>query len=184
MPITIGERIKALRSDRGMTLAELAEQVGLSAGYLSQIERDKITPALSALLDIASALNVGPRYFFETETEAAFITRSDTAQAAIDPQAAFQRLALTPEVGSKRLSVDQVVLAPGETFAGSGPFSGEDFLFVISGELTLKLDEEGIVLAAGDSIHYDAAQRCQWTNAGNSPCIVLMGRAASLEHIP
>jgi transcriptional regulator with XRE-family HTH domain len=167
-----------------MTLAELAEMVGLSAGYLSQIERDKITPSLTTLLDIASALNVGPRYFFETETETGYITRAEKAQAAIDPNAPFQRLPLTPDVGNKRLNVDQVVLAPGEMYAEKESFPGENFIFVVAGELTLRLDEEQIVLAAGDSIHYDAASRYQWINAGNTPCVVLMGRAASLEHRP
>jgi transcriptional regulator with XRE-family HTH domain len=184
MSITIGERIKALRSDRGMTLAELAEMVGLSAGYLSQIERDKITPSLTTLLDIASALNVGPRYFFETETETGYITRAEKAQAAIDPETPFQRLPLIPDMGNKRLNVDQVVLGPGETYAENEAFTGEDFIFVVSGELTLRLDEEQIVLAAGDSIHYDAAQKYQWINTGNSPCVALMGRAASLGHRP
>jgi transcriptional regulator with XRE-family HTH domain len=66
MPLTksIGERIKALRTERRLTLAGLGEKVTLSVSYLSQIERDKTTPSLSTLMDIAKVLNVGLRYFF------------------------------------------------------------------------------------------------------------------------
>ena len=64
MESSIGERMKSLRVERGMTLAELAEQVNLSTSYLSQIERDRTMPSLSTLVDIAQGLKVEPRYFF------------------------------------------------------------------------------------------------------------------------
>ena len=87
MADSIGERIKALRSDQGLTLARLGEKTGLSTSYLSQIERDKTTPSLVTLTAIARPLNVGVRYFFETEVRQALAQaglRAVAAQGVVD----------------------------------------------------------------------------------------------------
>jgi transcriptional regulator with XRE-family HTH domain len=179
MPESIGERIKALRTEQGMTLAELGEKVKLSTGYLSQIERDKAAPSLSTLMDIAKALNVGPRYFFETEAEVAYILRAHGGQNSLAPDSPVARLRLTPDVGSSKLEAYRVILQPHASSEQLDLFSGEEFGFVLTGELTIRVGDEQFVLAAGDSIHYDAFQPYGWSNAGDEPCVVIWGRAAS-----
>jgi transcriptional regulator with XRE-family HTH domain len=182
MPESIGERIKALRTEQGMTLAELGEKVKLSTSYLSQIERDKTAPSLSTLMDIANTLNVEPRYFFETEAEVAYILRASGGQDSLAPDSSVARLRLTPDVGSSKLEAYRVILQPHASFERLELFSGEEFGFVLTGELTIGVGDEQFVLAAGDSIHYDASQPHCWSNAGDEPCVVIWGRAvASLE---
>ena len=56
----LGKRLRALRDDRELTLAQLGQQVGLSASYLSQIERGVTMPSLSRLTTLAKALDVSP----------------------------------------------------------------------------------------------------------------------------
>jgi transcriptional regulator with XRE-family HTH domain len=179
MPESIGERIKALRTEQGMTLAELGEKVKLSTGYLSQIERDKTAPSLSTLMDIAKALNVGPRYFFETEAEEAYILRAHGGQVSPAPDSPIARLRLTPDVGSSKLEAYRVTLQPHTSSEQLDLFSGEEFGFVLTGELTIRIGDEQFVLAAGDSIHYDAFQPHCWGNAGDEPCVVIWSRASS-----
>jgi transcriptional regulator with XRE-family HTH domain len=182
MPESIGERIKALRTEQGMTLAELGEKVKLSASYLSQIERDKTAPSLSTLMDIAKTLNVEPRYFFETEAEVAYILRASGEPDSLAPDSSIARLRLTPDVGSSKLEAYRVIFQPHASFERLELFSGEEFGFVLTGELTIGVGDEQFVLAAGDSIHYDASQPHCWCNAGDEPCVVIWGRAvASLE---
>ncbi len=178
---SIGERIKALRTEQGMTLTELGEKVALSVSYLSQIERDKTTPSLSTLMDIAKALNVGLRYFFETEAEAAYVVRADEGQADFAPDSSTVCLRLVPEVGSSKIEAFRVVLQPHTSPHQLAPFTGEEFSFVVSGKLTLSVGDEQFVLDAGDSIHYDALQPHCWCNAGDEPCVIIWGRVASLE---
>jgi transcriptional regulator with XRE-family HTH domain len=185
MPISIGERIKALRTEQGMTLAKLGEKVKLSTSYLSQIERDKTTPSLSTLLDIAKALNVGPRYFFEIEAEAAYILRAGKEQENFTRDTPFIRLRLTPEARTNKLDVYRVQLEPHTSLEQLDTFSGEELGFVLAGELTLKVGDEQYLLAAGDSIHYDASQPYYWINAADEPCVMIWGRAASsLDRLP
>ena len=178
---SIGERIKALRTEQGMTLAGLGEKVALSVSYLSQIERDKTTPSLSTLMDIAKALNVGLRYFFETETEVAYVVRADEGQADLAPDSSTACLHLTPKVGSSKIETYRVVLQPHTSPQQLAPFAGEEFSFVLAGKLTISVGDEQFVLDAGDSIHYDARQLHCWHNAGNEPCVLIWGRATSLE---
>lgn len=164
-----------------MTLAELGKEVKLSTSYLSQIERDKTTPSLSTLLDIAKVLNVGPRYFFEIKTETAYILRSGVGQDNSVPDAAALPLRLTPYAGSDKLEVYRVQIEPHTSLEQLDPFSGEVLGFVLSGELTIKSGGEEYNLAAGDSIHYDASQPYYRINFGDEPCVVIWGRAASFR---
>ena len=176
---SIGERIKSLRTEQGMTLAGLGGKVNLSVSYLSQIERDKTTPSLSTLMDIAKALNVGLRYFFETEVEAAYVVRADKGQDSLAPDSPIARLHLTPEVGSSKLETYRVILQPHTSSAQHAPFAGEEFGFVLAGKLTISVGDEQFVLDAGDSIHYDALQPNCWSNEGNESCVVIWSRAIS-----
>ena len=181
MPESVGKRIKVLRTKQGMTLAKLGEGASLSASYLSQIERDKAAPSLSTLMDIARALNVDPRYFFEVEAEAVYIHRADRGKDNQVPSRRIERLRLTTKLGSSQLEAYRVILQPHTAPEQLEKFSGEGFGFVLAGELTIKIGDEQFALAGGDSIHYDAFQPNCWSNAGDQPCVVIWGRAASLQ---
>ena len=108
----ISERVKELRTEQGMTLAELGENAKLSTSYLSQIERDKTSPSLSTLMSIARALNVEPRYFFEIETEPAYIKRADRGKDSHASSSPIVRLLLTPKVGNNKLETYRLILQP------------------------------------------------------------------------
>ncbi|MDN6615831.1 MAG: helix-turn-helix domain-containing protein, partial [Enterococcus sp.] len=65
--MTIGEKVKNLRNERGMTLKQLSEATGLSTGFLSQFERGITTIAVEHLATIAALFKVKINYFFEEE---------------------------------------------------------------------------------------------------------------------
>jgi transcriptional regulator with XRE-family HTH domain len=176
---SIGERIKALRTEQGMTLAELGGKADLSTSYLSQIERDKTTPSLSTLTCIAKALNVGLRYFFETEAEVAYVVRAGGGQNGLTSDSSIIRQRLMPEAGSNKIEICRVVLEPHTSSEQFVPYPGEEFVFVLAGELTVVAGDEQFVLAAGDSIHYDALQPHCWSNEGGEPCLAIWSRATA-----
>lgn len=175
---SIGERIRTLRTEQGMTLAVLAEKTGLSVSYLSQIERDKTTPSLSALTSIAKTLDVGLRHFFETEAEAAHIVRGDVVPDNMAGDSLVAHLPLSPKAESNKLEVYRVVLKPNTPPEQLGPYPGEEFAFVLSGELTITVGDEEFTLVANDGIHYDALQPHSWSNNGNAPCVVIWSHSA------
>lgn len=162
-----------------MTLAELGDKAKLSTSYLSQVERDKTTPSLSTLADIAAALNVRLRHFFETEAELASVVRADSARDGLVPEGQMACLRLTPEIGNSKLETYRVALKPHSTSEQLPILAAEEFVFVVAGELTVCAGGESFMLTPGDSIHYDAKQPHYWSNDGDEPCSVIWSRATA-----
>ncbi|GAB4471251.1 MAG: cupin domain-containing protein [Anaerolineales bacterium] len=179
MVTSIGERIKSLRNERNMTLAELSQKTNLSPSYLSQLERDKTTPSISSLVEIANALEVNVRYFFEEERsgELAFVTRKSLAPFQAVEHPASRELPLTPVDEPSRLRVWQYTLPKGMSVSVEAEEEGETFCFVLSGEAKLDIGDEKIVLTEGDSAAFAATQSHILTNEASEQCVVLYAYA-------
>jgi transcriptional regulator with XRE-family HTH domain len=173
---SIGARIKGLRSEQRLTLADLGDRTGLSTSYLSQLERDKTTPSLVTLTAVAKAFSVSLRYFFETGGEAAFIVRAEHVLNGSGRGLAATSQLLAPE-GVNKLSVQRIVVAPHSSSEQLAGVQAEALVFVLAGELKLVVGTEEFYLAAGDSVHFDASQPHCWSNESDTPCTVIWSRA-------
>ena len=178
MESSIGERMKSLRIARGMTLAELGGQVSLSPSYLSQIERDRLTPSLTTLMGIAQALAVEPRYFFETGEETTLVRRSDQAIQPENEALGMTSYSLSTLRADNILKVNRVELQPYSGLQELAAFTGEEMCFILSGEMAVTVGEETHTLQAGDSIHYDALLPHSWLPEGDQPCVFIWGQAS------
>src|SRR4051812_26641636 len=128
----IGPRLRAARLSRGMSLANLAAGAGLTKGFLSQVERDLVSPSVGSLLRVCEALGVGVGELFEPAS-------GPLVRAADRPAIAFggdgvDEFQLTP-AGERRLQVIQSDIAPG---GGSGDDayglgSEAEFVHVLAG---------------------------------------------------
>ena len=179
MEKSIGERMKELRTDKGLTLAELSERTNLSISYLSQIERDKTMPSLPTLVTIAKIFNTGLRYFFESEGEDGYVVRTNKGQTASpgDSQP------LTPQDWNPKITVKRIIVQAGTSSEAFEQFAGEEIILILAGELTISIDDERYVLSTGDSIHFDAMQPHSWKNESAEVCAILWSRAFSIsEH--
>lgn len=178
MENSIGKRVKTLRIDRHMTLAELGEKANLSTSYLSQIERDRTNPSLTTLMNIAKSLNVEPRYFFESGDDTTLVLHDGRGRQPkiFSPEMVY--FPLSPEDSGNKLQVYRVVIQPCSPLQEFDPYSGEEMCFVLSGQLTVVVGDETHVLEAGDSIHYDALLLHNWSNQGDQPCELIWSRAS------
>lgn len=168
---SIGARIRSLRTEQKLTLAELAERCSLSTSYLSQVERDKTTPSLPTLTAIAGALNVHPRAFFEVASETAYVVRLEDRNGGKEQPEHL----LTPN-GASRLILKHVLTPAGESSGFLPTYPGEELLFVLSGQLRVDIGNECFTLTEGDSLHYDAAQPHMWTNERQEICAFIWSR--------
>jgi transcriptional regulator with XRE-family HTH domain len=179
---SLGERIKTLRTEQGMTLAELGDKANLSISYLSQIERDKTSPSLPTLETIAKSLNTGLRYLFDYNSdETAFVVRANKSTAATTPSAPIERYPLMPLSGNPEIEVYRITIHSNSLIEEIDQFAGEEIIFVLEGELTILIGDEQFILKAGDSIHYDALLMHSWKNSSNQSCVMIWGRARSLS---
>lgn len=168
----VGALIRARRRQQQMTLMELGEAAEVSVGYLSQVERDHATPSLGTLAQIARALGVSIDYFVAAPAPHTALTRaSERNRFSLDGSSiVYERLGA--EFPGSQLSSFLMEVPPGyrsETVA----HEGEEFLFILEGAITQRLDGEEMVMTAGDSLHFRGNRPHSWTNHTDKPARLL-----------
>jgi len=169
----LGRRLRALRTERGLSLAAVAERSGLSISFLSAVERSQSSISVGNLFKLADAYG--------------------TTVPGLNPDyRADQRSVLHPDerpryvAGGGLVVIEDLVIRSGaleaqriEIRPGGGseePYAhpGEEFVYVLSGHLTFWIDErEHHALAAGDSLYFRSTRLHRWWNDGTAPATVL-----------
>ena len=67
MPLDLGERLRAIREEKAISLSQLAEKTGYSKSFISQVEKNKTSPSISSLLSITDALGINPQELLHRE---------------------------------------------------------------------------------------------------------------------
>ena len=166
--VNVGERIRQLRLDLGMSLRTLATKTGFSPSLISQVEHGQVTPSIGSLERIALALGVSlGRFFAEPETNAVGLVRAGLRQKLVSTWSPVTIEALGPMDGSGRLEPVMITMAPGGR-SGKYPTggSGEKFALSVQGEVSLTLDDQVFVLNTGDAMTIASAKPHQWENIG------------------
>ena len=170
---SIGQKIKYLRIEQNLTLAEVASATNLSASHLSQIERNKTAASLMTIASIAEALNVNVRDLFESVESQVHVRRADRRSPPdVEPKPLDATL-LTGGSGSWQLQTMRLVIQPGASSQLLPDFAGEVLGFVLEGEMSIELADELHALREGDSIHFDAAVAQRLCCRGEAPCTML-----------
>jgi transcriptional regulator with XRE-family HTH domain len=159
----VGERLRALRHERGMTMAELAEATGLTSGFLSQLERDLTSVSLSSLARICSALDVRFGDVLDEAPTGAVIRREDApAWTEIGPH---QDLLLSSR-DERRFHLIESRIPPG-TGAGEDLYTfpaDVELVYVLAGRLELRVQGKLYLVAAGDTVTYSPRDPHTWRN--------------------
>ncbi len=162
--LQIGEKVKRFREDNSLTLKDMAERTGLSAAVLSQIENHLISPPLGTLIRLTRALNLRPGHFFDQHPDRPFtIVRREERRPVSrfaskrGIQYGYSYESLGHDMKDRHMEPFLVTLEPA-TLATPKPAShdGEEFLFVLEGEMEVTLGEHSDVLQPGDAIYYDS----------------------------
>lgn len=157
----IGPAIRELRQKQGLSLRDLSGKAGCSISFLSLVERGRSSPALTSLLRIASALGTSVGSFFPDVAG-----RRDNGGGRM-PHVARASGARQLSTGSQRtyrllsgrgfdhvLEPLLVTVEPSETIEEPYTHEGEEFAYVLSGELLFIIDGVEHRLGRGDSIHF------------------------------
>ena len=165
---TIGAAIRSRRQELNMSLRELSKQSGLSIGFLSLVERGRSSPALTSLSNVAKALGVELSSFFSAEEEEQneaeetkqrvsplpYVSRAnDAAELAIILSQRIYKM-LSPRVPGLVMEPIFVTVQPGDTIDEPYSHEGEEFAYVLTGELVFIVDGVEYRLGPGDSIHF------------------------------
>lgn len=172
----VGDDIRSLRKSRGLTLVQLASDVGRSVGWLSQIERGQTTPSVRDLGSLAERLEVNLSFFFRSSGRAQE-EQGLVLRAADRPTIGSDDTGLTEELLSPTLSgsfeIIRSVFAAGSSSVGPRKArASEDGGVLLSGQLSLTVAGSELKLNAGDSFQFSQAEY-EWRNDGSEPAVVI-----------
>jgi DNA-binding transcriptional MerR regulator/quercetin dioxygenase-like cupin family protein len=169
-PATIGARLRKLRTQRHLSLAQVAQAVGVSVGFLSALERSQMSGSVGTLRKLARFYKTNILDFFEaTGSGRRQVRPEDRKVLEAGPGVRMELLAWGDTVMEPHL----FCVAPG---AGSGEsycHAGEEFLYVLRGELEITLQGQEYLLKAGDSFYFESATPHRWKNPGSTETCVL-----------
>jgi transcriptional regulator with XRE-family HTH domain len=162
--LALGARIRALRERRSLPREELARRAALTEAALAEYEEGQATPSVGELVRLAGVLDVGVGYFFQhgVQRKRVEVVRSGERWLVDPPSEAAHRLnyryqSLSFKLSDKLMSPFLVEIPPAAVAeAVSSQHEGEEFLFVLSGQLEVRIGGEVHHLSPGDSIYYDS----------------------------
>ena len=173
--LDLGGRLKTLRLRRGLTQNELAEKLSVTASYISQLERNIITPSVNSLLMLMEELQVDPGYFLSPDKDITrrFIQPKGQRQPIILPgirDDLVECQSLVDRNEDHRMQPMLVTIEPSSEIP-THLFShkGDEFILILSGEMEMDIDGETYVLREGDSIYLDSSIPDSWRNTGGKP---------------
>ncbi len=150
----LGAKIKRLRLQCGLTQEELADRCELTKGYISQLENELTSPSIQTLLDVLSALGTTAAEFFsEDEEEQTVFTADDFFEKVTDTHTVTW---LVPNSQKNEMEPIMLRLAPGATMDKDMPHEGEEFGFVLAGEIVLHIGKKEHIARAGDAFYYES----------------------------
>jgi DNA-binding transcriptional MerR regulator/mannose-6-phosphate isomerase-like protein (cupin superfamily) len=162
---SIGPRLRRLRTKRGRSLAEVASAAGISIGFLSALERSQMSASVGTLRRLARYYRTNILDFFDaTESNTRLVRPPGRKVLEAGPGVRMELLAWGNKVMEPHLFRIKPKAGSGESYA----HEGEEFLFVLRGELQIALDGEEYHLKRGDSFYFESATPHHWENPGRS----------------
>jgi transcriptional regulator with XRE-family HTH domain len=186
----MGERLRQLRQERGLTLAEVAERSGLAVSTVSKAERGLMALTYDRFSQLADGLGADIAELFSERGD--FFKPGQVAVARageyrVHETENYVYEMLFPELWHKAMTPMMGTLRPYETmrFDRFVSHPGEEFLLVLEGRVTVHLqDLDPVLLEAGDSIYFDSRRGHLYASAGPDPARILVVCTKLGEVIP
>ena len=169
----IGSRLKKLRKESGLSMAELSAKSGVSVGLISQIERDIVVPSVVNLYRIAHAMNSDINYFFEDkQSDNLRIIRRGKHKVITADHGNSEYELLSPYKGGRLMDLLRITLKGGELYERETiTHAGEECGYVLQGTLTVLLDGNEYRLGVGDSIYFSSVLPHKYINDEAEDCV-------------
>lgn len=170
----LGDRIRGRRQQLDISLQELANRTGLTASFLSQVERDVTEPSITSLRRIAGSLEVPVFYFLLDEAAPSPVVRKAERRILRLHDTAAQWELLSP--ADPQLQLEMVLTRlPAGVASGDEHTShpGEECFVVLEGAMEIDVADDTYRLEEGDSIQFRASIPHRIRNGGDKELVVL-----------
>ncbi|WMJ80435.1 XRE family transcriptional regulator [Clostridium sp. MB40-C1] len=171
--MNIGEKIKRLRVEKGLTQIELANRCELSKGFISQVERDLTSPSIATLVDILECLGTNLKDFFNDVEEEKIVFSKDEMFETIDEELKYKLEWVIPNAQKNMMEPILLTLEEGGRYKEDAPHEGEEFGFVLLGSVYIVLGNKRYKAKKGESFYYKSRANHYVANAGKSTAKIL-----------
>ena len=161
--INVGERVKQVREQKGLSLEDVSQRTDIDASYLKQIEEGEVAPPLGIVIKLAKALEMKMGYFISGEENRPYtivkkkdrklVSRYDSRKGK---HYGYEYESLAPHKKDRHMEPFLVTLVPSATEEERSTHDGQEFIYVLEGKMEVRLKDEIHVLEPGDSIYYDS----------------------------
>jgi DNA-binding transcriptional MerR regulator len=167
----LGERLRRMRKERGLTVTQAARRAQVSAGFLSAIELSRANPSVATIYRLAAAYGTTVLQLYELPVQSSRVIRPRNRKSLETKSGVRMELLST---GTKMLESMLIRVPPATGSDGAYMHQGEDFLYMLQGTLEVWLDEvECHVLQEGDSFWFESNRGHRWFNPTRKPTLVL-----------
>ena len=173
----LGEKIKAVRTEKGWSLKALSNRSGISAAAIHKIESNGITPTITTMMKISDALGKKISNFVEEEPgekDVCLINSNErkpvfTFKKGLDLQGISAK-----QYGEFRMTAAYATVEVG---ASSGKksmsYRGEELVYCLQGKMRFEVKKKIYDLSPGDSLHFRTHLEHKWENLGEIPARLL-----------
>ena len=152
--MNIGEKVKELRIQKGLTQEELADRSELSKGFISQLERDLTSPSIATLVDLLQCLGTDLKDFFNDTEEEQIVFANQDYFEKIDETLHNKIEWIIPNAQKNIMEPIRVTLEPNGSTYPDVPHEGEEFGFVLSGNISIHVGKKVYRAKKGESFYF------------------------------
>jgi len=179
--LIIGDKIKAKRQRKKITLEELANRAGVSKGLISQIENNRTVPSLPVLFGIIHALEEDVKVFFEdmhdhfTNKHVLVVRKGEGKPFGKEPVKGFSyKRILTKTITAQAADVVLLELKKDAVRRQMIQTDAFECKYIIKGKIEYQVEHEKFILQAGDTLFFDGRARHRLRNIGPTDCQILI----------
>ncbi len=158
--MTLGTRIRKLRTRQRLTLARVASACGVTTSLLSKIENDKALPSVATLTGVAAALGAPVSALLdESKGKMTVLTPAGNESASwTKTDKGYRFRALCADRVEKMMQPLLFVAEKGKLQSGTMKHGGEEFIYVLEGRMNYSVGKITHELGPGDSLYFDAEE--------------------------
>lgn len=167
----LGKKLREHRGRIGLSLRTFAAHAGFSPGFISQVENGLVSPSIASLEQMAACLQMSLSELFHQPAQTAF----PIVQAEYHPEleGGWSQSDIGSSNPGRRAQLQSLVVTVQPGSASGKTFLGEQFVFVVAGEVTLTRNGTNQILSKGDSVTVDSQSLALWVNASENPVQLL-----------
>ena len=161
--VNVGERVRGVREKRGLTLQDISQRTDIEVSLLEEIESGAVAPPLGTVIKLAKALEMKMGYFISGEESRPYtivrrgdrkvISRYDSKK---EKHYGYEFESLAPHKKDRHMEPFMVTLEPTGTEEERSTHDGQEFIYVLEGNMKVLYGEETYILEPGDAVYYDS----------------------------